>query len=212
MQLLHTFEVNGSAPHVWDTFQDLHQVAGCMPGAQLEEVDGDEFTGSLKLKIGALHLQFRGAGRITERDDAARRLVVHAKGKDKKGTGAAEATVSVTLAAAGDQTTQVEVVTDLKVSGRLAQLGQAAMHNVGNRLTDEFATCLAAELSQEPDMAIPSAGSQDASAPVTTGTAPAAALDLVDLVGEGPKRVGLVLLAFLAGLLVGSGRRKARAK
>ncbi|WP_249933128.1 SRPBCC family protein, partial [Blastococcus sp. CCUG 61487] len=109
-----------------------------MPGAALESVDGDTFTGELKVKLGPINLTYQGTGTVVERDDAARRAVIDARGKDRRGNGTATALITVTLTDEGG-TTRVDVATDLTITGRPAQFGRGVMTDVGNKLLGQFA-------------------------------------------------------------------------
>jgi uncharacterized protein len=209
MKLENGFDVAAPVADVWPLLNDLKVVATCMPGAQLDSVEGDAFTGTMTMKLGALSLQFRGQGMVVERDDANRRMVMNARGKDAKGTGTANADVSLSLAESPNKGTAVSVQTDLKVSGRLAQLGNSAMRDVGDRLAQQFATAL----EQRVLHSAASTSSADLPAAASGGEVPAhgsAPLDLADLMGETPKRVVIAAVSLLVGLLAGRflGRNK----
>ena len=96
---------------------DVERIAPCMPGAQLQEIEGDEYRGVVKVKVGPITAQYKGAARIIEADEAARRIVLKGEGRDTRGQGNASATVTVLLAPDGDGT-QVSVDTDLNVTGQ----------------------------------------------------------------------------------------------
>src|SRR3712207_9453093 len=109
-----------------------------MPGAALDSVDGDDFTGRVKVKLGPINLTYQGKASFVEKDEAAHRAVIDAKGKDQRGNGTAAATVTATLAAEGS-ITRVDVVTDLNITGRPAQFGRGVMTDVGTKLLGQFA-------------------------------------------------------------------------
>ena len=141
MQLTHTFTVPASVEQTWAHFQDIESVAGCFPGATVTEVDGDDFKGSCKVKLGPIALVYTGAGSFVEKDEAARRFVVEAKGKDKRGNGTAGATVTATMADAGGSA-EVTVVTDLAITGKPAQFGRGVIQDVSDKLLGQFVACL----------------------------------------------------------------------
>ena len=165
MQLENSFTVPVGVDEAWETLLDLPTVAPCMPGATLTEVNGDEFKGTVKVKLGPINLTYRGEGRFLQKDVESRRVVIEANGRDSRGSGTAAATVTATLKPDGDST-QVDVVTDLKVTGRPAQFGRGVMADVSGKLLGQFADCLAGKLaggetdapaaSSEPPVGAPS--------------------------------------------------------
>lgn len=154
MDLTHHFHVPSGLDETWDHFQDVAGLAGCFPGAQVTSAEGDEFTGSCKIKLGPIALLYNGTGQFTERDAANRRLVVVAKGKDKRGNGTAAATAALTMTAAASGGTDVDVVTDLAITGKPAQFGRGLMQDVSDKLLDQFVACLQQQLTPaEPAVA-----------------------------------------------------------
>jgi len=147
VELEHHFTVPASVEETWAAFNDPGRVAPCFPGATLISVDGDEFTGSAKIKLGPIALQYNGTGRYVERDESAHRAVIEAKGKDKRGNGTANATVTAQLSADGD-VTAVQVTTDLAVTGKPAQFGRGVMQDVSDKLLAQFVACLQATLGE----------------------------------------------------------------
>ena len=150
MQLENTFTVPVPVERAWAVLLDIERVAPCMPGATLTSSDGDEFAGTVKVKLGPVSMTFKGSGRFVERDEAARRVVISASGADSRGGGTARATVTALLVAA-DGGTDVKVSTDLDITGKAAQFGRGLIGDVSGRLIGQFATCLATQLaSAEP--------------------------------------------------------------
>ena len=148
MELNHRFTVKAPIDVTWAAFNDLGRVAPCFPGATLTSVNGDDFSGSCKVKLGPIALQYTGSGLFVERDMTSYRAVIEAKGRDKRGNGTAGARVTAQLTAEGDDTL-VEVVTDLSVTGKPAQFGRGVMQDVSDRLLDQFVACLQEELAGE---------------------------------------------------------------
>lgn len=148
MQLDHTFTVPADPDEAWKLFHDLARVAPCMPGAVLDTLDGDAFTGRVKVRIGAVQMSYRGEGTVT-RDDAARSMHLDLSGSETRGSGTASATVTATLAA-GPDGTRVHVRTDLDITGRPAQFGRGIMTEVGDRLVQQFADRLEGVLRERP--------------------------------------------------------------
>jgi carbon monoxide dehydrogenase subunit G len=146
VDLQHRFTVPAPVDVTWQAFNDLEQVAPCFPGASLTSVDGDTFTGTVKIKLGPISMQYSGTGTFLERDEATYTARLEAKGKDKRGNGTASATVLARLLAEGDATA-VEVSTDLAITGKPAQFGRGVIQDVSNKLLDRFVACLAETLS-----------------------------------------------------------------
>ncbi|WP_432891971.1 SRPBCC family protein [Kribbella sp. CA-245084] len=150
MKLEHTFVVPAPVEQTWAAFNDLERVVPCFPGATLTTYDGDEFTGSCKVKLGPVSLQYSGNGTFLERDEADHHAVIEAKGKDRRGNGTATARVTARLAEADPGSTEVTVDTDLTITGRPAQFGRGLIQDVSNKLLDQFTTCLKTKLDTTP--------------------------------------------------------------
>lgn len=147
MQLDHHFEVPASRAETWARFNDLEQVVPCFPGASLTEVDGDSFTGTVRVKLGPISLQYKGSGRYVERDEAAGRIVIEASGQDRRGNGTAGATVTAVLTEA-DEGTAVDVVTEMDIGGKPAQFGRGMIQSVSNKMLDKFLTCIRQKMTE----------------------------------------------------------------
>lgn len=152
MELTHRFQVPASIDETWKLLNDLHEVGECFPGAAVESVDGDDFSGTVKVKLGPISMQYKGTGTFTERDEQQYRAVIDAKGKDKRGNGTASANVSAQLTPDGDGTA-IEVHTDLSVTGKPAQFGRGVIQDVSDKLLDQFVGCLSDKLSPAPEPA-----------------------------------------------------------
>jgi carbon monoxide dehydrogenase subunit G len=141
MLITNEFEVAEPVDQVWQFFQNIPQVAACLPGAQLtEDLGDDKYKGTVAVRMGPVRLQFAGIADITERDEAAKRLVVNASGADEKGRGQASMVVTATLARTSRGTTKVGVVQDLQLSGAAAQYGRGMIGDVSAILMRDFAT------------------------------------------------------------------------
>jgi carbon monoxide dehydrogenase subunit G len=141
MNIQDEFKVGVPVEEAWRVFLDVERIAPCMPGAQLQEVEGDEYRGIVKVKVGPITAQYKGAARIVEADEAARRIVIKAEGRDTRGQGNASATVTAALAPDGEGT-KVNIDTDLNVTGKVAQFGRGVMADVSTKLLGQFVTCL----------------------------------------------------------------------
>src|SRR5215475_12861988 len=122
MELTNEFTVGVPVERAWQVLTDVELIAPCMPGAQLQEVEGDEYRGIVKVKVGPITAQYKGAARFLERDEPGRRAVLKADGRETRGQGNASATITATLEADGDGT-KVTVLTDLHITGKVAQFG-----------------------------------------------------------------------------------------
>jgi carbon monoxide dehydrogenase subunit G len=141
MDLTHRFSVPAGVAEAWEAFNDLEGLAPCFPGATISSVEGDEFSGSVKIKLGPISLLYNGSGRYVERNDADRRVVIEARGKDKRGNGTATATVTASFAESDGQT-DVELSTDLVITGKPAQFGREVISDVSDKLLDQFVSCV----------------------------------------------------------------------
>ncbi len=146
MELEHSFTVPVGVDQAWQTLLDIEQVAPCMPGAALDSVDGDDFTGTVKVRLGPIGLTYKGKASFLEKDEAAHKAIIGAQGRDSRGNGTAAATVTATLTEEAATQTRVDVKTDLNITGKPAQFGRGVMADVGNKLIGQFADCLAGKL------------------------------------------------------------------
>jgi len=138
MLIKNEFEVAEPVEKVWQFFDNIPQVAACLPGAELtEDLGDDKYKGKVAVRMGPVRLQFAGTADITERDEAAKRVVVHASGADEKGRGQASMVVTATLARAG-RGTKVGVTQDLQLSGAAAQYGRGMISDVTAVLMRDF--------------------------------------------------------------------------
>ena len=149
MELTHTFDVPAPPDEAWSVLTDIARIGPCMPGATIESIDGNEFTGSVTVKVGPMRLTYRGAASFSQRNDEARTATITASGRETRGAGTAKATVHASLAPAGSGSTVV-LTTDLNVTGRPAQFGRGVLNDVGRKLVDQFAAALAEDLATEP--------------------------------------------------------------
>ncbi len=141
MELTNEFRVDVPIDKAFEVLTDVERIAPCMPGAQLQEIEGDEYRGIVKVKVGPITAQYKGAARFVEKDDADHRAVLRADGRDTRGQGNANATITASLEPDGDGT-RVTVVTDLTITGRVAQFGRGVMADVSTKLLGQFVDCL----------------------------------------------------------------------
>jgi carbon monoxide dehydrogenase subunit G len=147
MELENQFTVPVGIDDTWKVLLDVERVGPCMPGATVLSVDGDQFTGSVKVKVGPITVNYQGKASFAEIDDVAHRAVIDASGKETKGSGTAKATITMNLSEQGPQTL-VTITTDLAITGRPAQFGRGLMADVSDALIKQFASGLAAEVTR----------------------------------------------------------------
>jgi carbon monoxide dehydrogenase subunit G len=166
MEMDHSFTVPVPPARAWDVLLDVERIAPCMPGATVEEFDGEVVTGRIKVKVGPVSLTYRGTAKFTERDADAHVIVLEASGKETRGAGTASATVQASLVPepAGEGTA-VSMHTTMNITGRPAQFGRGVMVEVGSKLVEQFAQNLRQQIS---------AGGAAPSEPAAAETAPAA--------------------------------------
>jgi uncharacterized protein len=198
------FTVAKPLDQVWDYLLDVQKVAPCMPGAELTEtIDDRNWKGKLNMKFGPVSMSFAGSVTLEERDDAAHRVVLHAKGTEQKGKGAADAKVTSWLEVV-DAGTAVKMEADMTLTGAAAQLSRGLLPEVSKRLTQQFADCLERNLGG-------AAGAGEAVAASTPSSAPAAASPVAKPVGG--IRLGLastwsVIVSFFRRLFGGTKPRR----
>ncbi|MEX2203283.1 MAG: SRPBCC family protein [Actinomycetota bacterium] len=156
MQIENEFTVPAPADRLWSYLLDVERIAPCMPGAELTEtVDERTWKGKVNMKLGPVSLSFSGTVAIEERDDAAHRVVLRAKGMESKGKGAANAAVTSWLEP-GEGTTTVKMLADIQLTGAVAQLSRGLLPEVSRKLTQQFADCLQENMlgAEEPSPAV----------------------------------------------------------
>ena len=129
MEITDSFRVSTPIDETWKVLLDIERIAPCLPGAKLEEIDGDEFRGVVKVKVGPITAQYKGSARLAEVDEPNRRIVIDASGRDTRGQGNAKASIVVTMTPEGAGT-KVDVVTDLSITGKVAQFGRGVLADV----------------------------------------------------------------------------------
>jgi uncharacterized protein len=214
-----SFRVDVPVEEAWKVLLDLERIAPCLPGAQLTEVEGDEYRGTVKIKVGPITAQYKGVAKIEEADEANRKVVLQAEGRDTRGQGNASATVTATLVPEGSGTT-VNIDTDLNITGKVAQFGRGVMADVSSKLLGQFADNLKKDvLSGEPTQPTPasdapSAPAQGSGSPADAGFASTGATDSgprkieskeaqpIDLMDAAGGSVGKRIAPIVAGLVV----------
>ena len=146
MKISNEFTVGVPADEAWSVMLDLERIAPCLPGAAIQESEGDEYQGTMKVKIGPITANYKGTAKFEETDEENRRAVLKATGRDARGQGTASATIVSTLHEEGDDT-RVKVETDMRLTGRAAQFGRGIAQDVATKMLEQFAECLEREIS-----------------------------------------------------------------
>ncbi len=172
MKIDSEFTVGVPVEQAWAVLTDLERIAPCMPGAQLTGVEGEVYSGRVKVKVGPVTSEYAGTARFVEKDDATYHAVIDAKGRDSRGAGNASAVITAQLRAEGEHTV-VSVDTELKISGKIAQFGSGMIKEVSQKLLGQFVDCLESELvvsgADAPAPAAERAADDEASGPADGG-------------------------------------------
>ena len=158
MQIENSFAVKASPDRVYEFLLDVNNVVSCVPGAELSEVvDPDTFKGKVRIKVGPVTVSYNGTAKITSRDAGSRSATLEAEGRETTGSGSAQATTVMSVAADGDAST-VTLATDFTVVGRVAQFGRGIMEDVSRHLVGQAAECIQSKLEAPPQGASPTPG------------------------------------------------------
>lgn len=214
MDLKHSFTVNQPMAETWQILTDLERIAPCLPGAQLQEVHGDVYKGVVKIKVGPIVAQFKGEAQFSEQDDANYKATLKASGRDTGGKGNASATITAELTSVTPASTMCTVVTDLAITGKVAQFGRGALADISEKLIAQFADNLNALIDAEGGAPTPKVETESETAQASKGETDASAqgeptvrkiegpaaepLNLQDVAGTALiKRLAPVLVGFI---------------
>jgi carbon monoxide dehydrogenase subunit G len=175
MELINDFTVQVPVDEAWKVLTDVEGIAPCLPGAQLQEIEGDIFRGVVKIKVGPITAQFKGQATFVERDDVNHRAVLKAEGRDTGGKGNAAAQITAVVEPAGERASKCTVTTDLHITGKVAQFGRGALADVSTKLLEQFVACLEAKLAAEKTVATMTAAAEAPAAGPAAAPAPEAA-------------------------------------
>ena len=193
MDLTNEFTVPVPVERAWEVLNDVELIAPCLPGAQLQEIEGDEYRGVVKVKVGPITAQYKGAATFQEQDEANRKIVLKAEGRDTRGQGSASALITATMTESGsgaDVSTHVVVESDVTIKGKVAQFGRGMIAEVSAKLLTQFVECLEGKLEADPsgdtpgDDATEAAKAQSEAAAATSSPAGAVDSDDVSTVGD----------------------------
>lgn len=149
-QLVNEFTVNRPIEEAWAVITDVERIAPCLPGAQLQEIEGETYRGIVKIKLGSITPQFKGQANFIERDDEKHRAILKAEGRDTGGRGNASAEIEAHAESLSPTSTRVVVTTDLHITGKVAQFGRGIIGDVSKKLMAQFAGNLNTMLDEAP--------------------------------------------------------------
>lgn len=204
MDLNHEFTVPVPVADAWRILTDVERIAPCLPGAKLEDSQGDTYSGFVKVKVGPIQAQFKGQASFVERDDAAYKAVLKGEGRDTTGKGNASALITAQLVEESPTSTKVTVSTDLNITGKVAQFGRGAMADISNKLLDQFvenlngliASSSSSDSAQNPDSAPATSASPSASSDDVE------ALDLLSVSSGAILKRALPVVAVIAAVVI----------
>ena len=223
MQIENSFAVKAAPDRVYEFLLDVNNVVSCVPGAELSEVvDPNTFTGKVRIKVGPVTVSYNGTARITSRDAETRTATLEAEGRETTGSGSAQATTVMAVAADGEGS-MVTLTTDFTVVGRVAQFGRGIMEDVSRHLVGQAAACIQSKLEAPPPGAASSADASSA-ASATTSPPPAAEPAALDAMALGravakerlsrmkvrPQSIAIAFVGFISLLLLRRLRRARR--
>ena len=205
--LNHTFSVAVPIAEAWNVLTNVERIAPCLPGAQLQEVEGETYRGVVKVKVGPIQAQFKGQASFVEKDDSNYKAVLKGEGRDTGGKGNASAIITAQLTAIDASSTQVNVNTDLSITGKVAQFGRGALADVSDKLLAQFSDNLNNLIASEPAAAAPA----PEAAPVAESAQPtvrkidapeAAPINLIEAAGGTIVKRALPVVAGVAVLVL----------
>lgn len=214
MKIADEFTVDAPIDRAWEVLTDLEGIAPLLPGAQMTGREGDDYLGTVKIKVGPVTSEFAGRASFVEKDEQSRTAVIDARGREKRGSGNASATITARLHES-DGGTRVTVDTDMKVVGKLAQFGSGMIQQVSTKLMRQFAASLEDRLatgSPAAEAAAPTAPTAETVEPTVLAVVPAQQagavpepepIDLIELAGAPlARRMAPFLAAIVAAVVV----------
>jgi carbon monoxide dehydrogenase subunit G len=195
MDLVHEFTVPVPVDDAWRILTDVERIAPCLPGAQLQEIEGDTYRGIVKVKVGPIQAQFKGQASFVEQDHVAHRVVLKGEGRDTTGKGNAAALITAELTSLTASSTSVKVLTDLSITGKVAQFGRGAMADISDKLLAQFVENLNTLIGEQQASPAPAAP-----APVAATTEEDEAPQIRKI--DAPEAEALDLLSVSSGAIV----------
>lgn len=169
MEISNSFTVDAPIEEAWVLLTNIAEIAPCLPGAKLTDETDGVYTGGVKIKVGPVTAEYKGSAEFVEKDDENYKAVISGKGRDTRGAGNAQALITAQMVPVGTATT-VDIVTDLKVSGKVAQFGRGVMQDVSTKLLGQFAECLETKIGEPETLDGIAAASAEATSNGSTPT------------------------------------------
>ena len=210
MDLVHEFTVPVPVDDAWRILTDVERIAPCLPGAQLQEIEGETYRGIVKVKVGPIQAQFKGQASFVEQDHVAHRVVLKGEGRDTTGKGNASALITAELTSLNASSTNVKVLTDLSITGKVAQFGRGAMADISDKLLAQFVENLnvligeqqAAPAAAAPAPAAPSTDEDEAPQVRKIDAPEAEALDLLSVSSGAIVKRAIPVVVALAAVII----------
>jgi hypothetical protein len=208
MELVNEFSVEAPIERVWSFFTNVELIAPCLPGAQLQEIEGEEYRGIVKVKVGPISAQYKGVATFIEKDESNYRIVLRGEGRDTRGAGNASADIEAQLVSNGDQT-DVTVSTELKITGKAAQFGRGVMADISKKLMAQFADNLSELITGDAEVEdtaaqeeAPSEGEDKTESVRILDSEEVEAVDLLSTAGAPVLKRALLLMAIAAAIAI----------
>ncbi|MSO59338.1 MAG: hypothetical protein EXQ63_03325 [Ilumatobacteraceae bacterium] len=203
MELNHQFTVPVSIDQAWKILTDVERIAPCLPGAELQEIEGETYRGVVKVKVGPIQAQFKGQASFVERNDDAYKIVLKGEGRDTGGKGNASALITAELTAESATTTGCVVNTDLAITGKVAQFGRGAMADISDKILAQFVQNLNELIASQPATASISAPAQTQDAGPRKIDGPTAApINLLETAGSTIAKRAIPVLFIIVGIII----------
>jgi carbon monoxide dehydrogenase subunit G len=177
MELVNEFTVNRPIDEAWTIITNVELIAPCLPGAQLQEIEGDVYRGVVKVKVGPISAALKGEAKFLERDDINHKAVLKGDGRDTKGNGNASALITASLEELTPTSAKCVVHTDLNMTGKVAQFGRGALADISGKLMKQFADNLDEMLAKGGDAVTNGSAAAASTAPTSAATAADTAAD-----------------------------------
>jgi hypothetical protein len=198
MDLNHEFTVPVPVEDAWKILTDVERIAPCLPGAKLEDIADDTYSGFVKVKVGPIQAQFKGQASFVELNEGAHKVVLKGEGRDTTGKGNAAALITAQLVAESPTATKVTVHTDLNITGKVAQFGRGAMADISNKLLDQFVANLNGLIATSNQ---PATATGDA-APAPSAPQEVEALNLLSVGGGAILKRALPVVVVIAAVII----------
>ncbi len=145
-----------SADRLWSAVQDPALIAGCVPGAELTELDGERIAGKLRVALGPIKGSFAGQARVNY-DLPARTGRIEGEGRDQASGTRLGATAEFAVVADGEQASVLRLEISYALRGPLAQFGRGPVIQVfAAEIAAEVGRLLEARLRGAAPLATPS--------------------------------------------------------